>query len=107
MTKRFKANPMADGRGNIWYGLFDNNESEYICDAWNGAERCCRLLNELYEENQKLQKENREYNKIFNCRNCKHLDYDWYEDGDEFEVCDKGNTERMVYNRFCKEWKRS
>lgn len=52
--KRFKVNPMADGRGNIWYGLFDNNQSEYICDAWNGAERCCRLLNEQHEQIEKI-----------------------------------------------------
>ena len=63
----------------------------------------CRL-NELHEENERLKKENSEYHKIVNCSNCHFHNYDWYDDGDEFEVCDKGNTERLVYHQFCKDW---
>jgi hypothetical protein len=84
------------------------------------------LLNELYEENQKLInsasimkldeferliKENNklkneimEYYQIVNCGNCRYHNYDWYDDGDEFEVCDKGNAERLIYSKFCNEW---
>ena len=66
----------------------------------------CDELNALHEENEQLKQENKEYTKLFHCRNCRHLNYDWYDDGDEFEVCDMGNTERLVYHRFCKDWKR-
>ena len=28
------------------------------------------------------------------CRTCYYLSYDWFDDGDEFEVCLKGNQIR-------------
>jgi hypothetical protein len=63
-----------------------------------------RLLNELSEQNRELQRENMEYHKLVSCSNCRYQNYDWFDDGDEFEVCDKGNNERQMYNRFCKGW---
>ncbi len=67
-------------------------------------ERFIKNLNELHEENRELKKEVMEYYRIVNCGNCRYHNYDWYDDGDEFEVCDKGNTERLMYNQFCDEW---
>ena len=57
------------------------------------------LLNALHEENM-------EYYQIINCKNCKYHNWDWFDDGEEFEVCDKGNTERLIYHQFCKEWEK-
>lgn len=54
--ERFKLNPMCDNRANIWYGLYDSKEREYVCDTWKGSEKCCRLLNDLNDENEKLRK---------------------------------------------------
>ena len=59
----------------------------------------------LERENEKLRKENMEYYHLVNCGNCKYHNYDWFDDGDEFEVCEKGHTERLMYNKFCKEWR--
>lgn len=84
------------------------------------------MLNALYEENQSLKsalkelkeigdyqadrikeldKENMEYYHLINCRNCKYYNWD-YDGEDEFEVCEKGKNERLMYHRFCNEWKR-
>lgn len=60
----------------------------------------------LEKENEQLRKENMEYYHLVNCGNCKYHDYDWFDDGDEFEVCEKGHTERLMYNKFCKEWRK-
>lgn len=63
-----------------------------------------RYSKEAETKIKELSKENSEYHKIVNCGNCHFHNYDWYDDGDEFEVCDKGNTERLVYHQFCKDW---
>ena len=63
-------------------------------------------INELTEKNKSLKDENMEYYKLINCSNCKYHNYDWYDDGDEFEVCDKGNTERLIYNQFCMDYEK-
>ena len=76
----------------------DNENENMTCGE------CAKLLNELHEEIKRLKKENSEYHKIVNCGNCHFHNYDWYDDGDEFEVCDKGNTERLMYHQFCKDW---
>lgn len=59
----------------------------------------------IVDENEQLKKENMEYYHLVNCGNCKYHNYDWFDDGDEFEVCEKGHTERLIYNKFCKEWR--
>lgn len=59
-------------------------------------------LNALHEKNQELKSELKVYRKIASCSNCKYHNYDWYDDGDEFEICEKGND---VDDRICKDWK--
>lgn len=58
-------------------------------------------LNELADENEELKKEVKVYRKVASCSNCKYHNYDWYDDGDEFEVCDNGNN---VNDGICEEW---
>ena len=67
------------------------NESDEIAD----------LLNNLTEENEQLKSELKIYRKVANCGNCHYHNYDWYDDGDEFEVCDKGND---MSDRICEDW---
>ena len=78
------------------------NDLGYI----NHIKPVCDLLNDKEETIRELKKENMEYYKLINCRKCKHHDYDWYDDGDEFEVCTKGNTERLLYHQFCEEYEK-
>ena len=66
------------------------------------------IVNKQYEELQRLKKENNElkeelriYRQVANCHNCIYHDYDWFDDGDEFEVCRKGND---VSEGICKDW---
>ena len=77
----------------------------FIIDDIDNVKLLVKRLNILSEENKRLKKENREYHHLVSCDNCKYHNYDWFDDGDEFEVCDKGHTERLVYNKFCKEWR--
>ena len=62
------------------------------------------LLNELSDENRQLKKELNIYRMIATCSNCKYQDYDWFEDGDEFEICEKGNNNQQMEYHICKEW---
>ena len=57
---------------------------------------------ELKNENEQLKEELKIYRRIANCDNCHYHNYDWYDDGDEFEVCEKGND---MSNRICKYWR--
>lgn len=83
---------------------FSGFESELDCI------RVVDALNELDSENQKLKKENEElkselkiYCNVANCENCKYHNYDWFDDGDEFEVCEKGND---VTEGICEDWRK-
>lgn len=58
-------------------------------------------LNKLNEENEQLTKELKVYRKLARCSNCEHHGYDWFSDGEEFEVCEKGND---VTERICEDW---
>lgn len=58
----------------------------------------------IERENEELKEELRIYRKIANCSNCKYQNYDWFEDGDEFEICEKGNNEQQMEYHICKEW---
>ena len=60
-----------------------------------------KRLNELWDENEELKQELAIYRKVASCSNCKYHNYDWYDDGDEFEVCDKGNN---VTDGICEDW---
>ena len=62
--------------------------------------RCVDLLN----ENEQLKQELKDYHNAFDCSQCKYQNYDWFDDGDEFEVCDKGNNEAQMDNHSCKDW---
>ena len=61
-------------------------------------------LNELNDENEQLKKELKKYVDAFDCSQCRFQNYNWFDDGDEFEVCDKGNTEAQMENHSCNEW---
>ena len=60
-----------------------------------------RIVNKLKQENEQLKQELKIYRKVANCSNCRYHSYDWFDDGDEFEVCDKGND---VTDGICEEW---
>ena len=63
-----------------------------------------RQNNELVKENEQLKKEIKDYHNAFDCSQCKYQNYDWFDDGDEFEVCNKGNNEAQMDNHSCKDW---
>lgn len=60
------------------------------------------MLNQLTEENYQLKQELKIYRKVANCRNCDFHDYDCGEDGDVFEICDKGKD---MENGICEDWR--
>jgi len=60
-----------------------------------------KLVNHLLNQNEQLKKELKVYHEVASCGNCKYHNYDWYDDGDEFEVCDNGND---VTDGICKDW---
>jgi len=85
------------------------------------AEGICRRLNDQQDEINHLSnfglhvildKKNKEieqlkqvlmiYRKVAYCGNCNYHNYDWYDDGDEFEVCEKGND---MSDYICEEWR--
>lgn len=74
---------------------------EYNCE-YRIDDEFLELINKIAEENKELNQVLTIYYKIANCRNCHYHNYDWYDDGDEFEVCEKGND--MGY-RICKDWR--
>lgn len=83
----------------------DNLTKEhYLCEDKTEAINLAYLLNELSEENEQLRKELKDYHNAFDCSQCKYQNYDWFDDGDEFEVCDKGNNEAQMDNHSCKDW---
>ena len=61
-------------------------------------------LKEVMEENEELKRALRDYHNAFDCSQCIHHNYDWYDDGDEFEVCDKGNDEAQMEYHSCRDW---
>ena len=64
------------------------------------GEEIVKLLN----ENEQLKEQLKEYHNAFDCSQCRYHNYDWFDDGDEFEVCDKRNNEALMYNHSCKDW---
>ena len=59
-------------------------------------------LNKLWNENEELKSELKIYRKVANCGNCDYHDYDCREDGDDFEICKKGND---VTEGICEDWR--
>lgn len=77
----------------------ENKELKTKVDFYKDFQKDAR---ELDKENEELKQTLRIYRKIANCHNCEYHNYDWYDDGDEFEVCDKGND---MWYRICKDWR--
>lgn len=76
-------------------------ENEYLktkVDFYKDFQKDAR---ELDKENEELKSELKIYREVANCGNCHYHNYDWFDDGDEFEVCDKGND--MWYG-ICQDW---
>ena len=67
---------------------------------WKGI---CKELNILFDIIVELNKTLNLYRKKMSCSNCHYHNYDWFDDGEEFEVCDKGNN---LDNHFCKDWRK-
>ena len=70
---------------------------------YNKHRKASKIIAELKNTKEELEKENNDYYKVFNCRNCGYLSYDWGADGDEYEVCDKGHTDKLINNFYCEE----
>ena len=87
------------------FGLIYNDEWIDLHSMSENSEKnvkiCINKMNELAEENEQLKQELKVYRKVASCSNCHYHNYDWYDDGDEFEVCDKGND---VTDGICEEW---
>ncbi|MBR3208742.1 MAG: hypothetical protein IKF82_00580 [Bacilli bacterium] len=102
--KRFTVN---DGlRDVLCWEINDKENEDMTCGE------CVKLLNELHNENKKLKqsraemlRELRIYRMIASCNNCKYQNYDWFDDGDEFEICEKGNNDQQIEYHICKEWR--
>ena len=84
--------------------VMQNNEVYVVCGDEHSADVVTTALNELINENEQLKEELKKYTDAFDCSQCRFQNYDWFDDGDEFEVCDKGNNEAQMYNHSCSEW---
>lgn len=86
--------------------LSDENEQLKIRlnEEKEKALKFCRNIDTLTIENEQLKQQLKEYTDVFDCGTCKYHNYDWFDDGDEFEVCDKGNGEQQMDNHSCKDW---
>lgn len=85
--------------------LEENEQLKQHIKVLNECEVCSLETNlKLNTENEQLKKELRGYHNAFDCSQCMYHNYDWYDDGDEFEVCDKGNTEAQMEYHSCKDW---
>lgn len=101
---------MSDKRFKVFtgdnYGIQSVN-GEVIIDSiisMGDADVLVDWLNDIYNENEQLKKQLREYTDAFDCSQCRFHNYDWFDDGDEFEVCDKGNNEQQMEYHSCKDW---
>lgn len=66
--------------------------------------RVCERLNEQHQVIADLKTTLNQYRQKMSCSNCHYHNYDWFDDGDEFEVCDKGNNDGLS-NGFCPDWR--
>ena len=109
--KRFK---LIDGiKKGTHSGIWDNQKQHNMGigdELWLGE--VVGMLNEgvilaeettnLKEENEQLKSELKIYRKIANCGNCHYHNYDWFDDGDDFEVCNKKND---MEDGICEDWR--
>ena len=73
---------------------------EYNCE-YRIDDELLKLINRIAEENKELNQILTIYRKIAECSNCKYHNYDWFDDGDEFEVCDQGSD---MSDYICEDW---
>lgn len=76
----------------------ENEQLKTLVDFYKDFQKDARELN---KENEELKSELKIYRNIANCGNCHYHNYNWYDDGDEFEVCDKGND---MSDYICEDW---
>lgn len=80
-------------------------ENEQLKSRCNNYDKALKALQDLTDkkikENEQLKQKLKIYRKVASCGNCHYHNYDWFDDGDEFEVCDKGND---VSEGICEEW---
>ena len=69
-----------------------------------GVTNIVELLNKQDEKIKELKEELKIYRKVASCSNCEYQNYDWYDDGDEFEICERGNNEQQIEYHICEEW---
>lgn len=62
------------------------------------------ILDKKNKEIKELNSELNKYYKKFNCHQCHYHNYDGLGIDFEYEVCDKGNDEALMYNHSCNEW---
>lgn len=63
-TKRFELIPMCN-KNDIWYGVFDNLEKEYVTDKLcEDSKKVCDKLNNLSDENEQLKSENKRLKRL-------------------------------------------
>ena len=89
---------------NAW-SVWEKNKEMIVFDLLQpDALIICNKLNELSDEKEQLKQALRDYHNAFDCSQCRYQNYNWYDDGDEFEVCDKGNNEAQMEYHSCKDW---
>lgn len=89
--------------------LNEQHETIQVLERHLDNMRCGALtddkrIKELYDENEQLKAQLKDYHNAFDCSQCRYQNYDWFDDGDEFEVCDKGNNEEQMEYHSCKDW---
>lgn len=78
------------------------NTSAQRDEFHRGARENANRVGELEKENEHLKQKLKIYRKVANCSNCDFQDYDCGEDGDVFEICDKGKD---MENGICEDWR--
>lgn len=64
-----------------------------------------KMLESTIKKNERLEQILRIYRKVANCHNCDYHAYDWFDDGDEFEICEKGNNTQQMDYHICEDWR--
>ena len=100
MTKRFCIDDNEDIYENNGYRIL-NRYSFGDRKDWC---RLCKELNKQFDIIKDLKTTLNQYQQKMSCSNCHYHTYDWFDDGDEFEVCEKGNNTGLD-NGFCPDWR--
>lgn len=78
--------------------------AEYGFGIENDWRRVCSELNSQLNTIKELKQTLKNYREKISCHNCTYHNYDWFSDGDEFEICEKGNNDELCLG-FCKDWR--